>query len=235
MNIETINNALQVISEQREIIITELVKEFPIGCLVSYMNNNSESNGIVMNHSISDSNIIRLEVKTVDFKKIKLVSLKDITGKTITDKVNEKQSIINDWMEQYGIKDATLFDEKRAEVLKAVLIKVGLSKITNIEVAKNTNISDVVDFLLDSSSRLYKEINKMKFDRFHKVVDALILDNMKFKLKHKTHDKYQYAILSDIYDYTRSRVMNLIMGKCNSNITIKDDCFVYVDDVLANQ
>lgn len=67
-----INNALEIIKEQRNIILCELLREFPIGCNITYLNeNNIEIDATVINHRVTEDNIPKLDIKTLENKKIK--------------------------------------------------------------------------------------------------------------------------------------------------------------------
>lgn len=73
INFKNINNALEIIKEQQNIILCELLKEFPLGCNITYLNeNNIEIDPTVINHKVTVDNIPKLDIKTLENKKSNL-------------------------------------------------------------------------------------------------------------------------------------------------------------------
>lgn len=113
MDYTKINNALEIIKEQRNIILCELLREFPIGCSITYINeDNIQTKAIVINHRVTDDNIPKLDIRTIESKKVKLIPITKIINKTITESVISKQEQLTNFGKEFNIKDISLEDEK---------------------------------------------------------------------------------------------------------------------------
>lgn len=136
INFKNINNALEIIKEQQNIIQCELLKEFPLGCNITYLNeNNIEIDATVINHRVTVDNIPKLDIKTLENKKIKLIPINIIIKKSLSDEVLKKQKIISELSSQFKISNATINDEKRIEILKAVLLQINLNNLTEFKLS----------------------------------------------------------------------------------------------------
>lgn len=175
INFKNINNALEIIKEQQNIILCELLKEFPLGCNITYLNeNNIEIDATVINHRVTEDNIPKLDIKTLENKKIKLIPINTIIKKSLSDEVLKKQKIISELSSQFKISNATINDEKRIEIFKAVLLQMELNSLTEFKLSSSIDKEKFVDFLL-LDSKLSKPIMSMKFDKFTITLEVFLL------------------------------------------------------------
>lgn len=70
--------------------------------------------------------------------------------------------------------NATINDEKRIEIFKAVLLQIDLNSLTEFKLSSSIDKEKFVDFLL-LNSKLSKPIMSMKFDKFTITLEVFLL------------------------------------------------------------
>lgn len=199
MDYTKINNALEIIKEQRRIILCELLREFPIGCNITYKNeDNIEIKAIVINHRVTDDNIPKLDIRTIESKKVKLITITKIINKTITESVISKLEQLTNFGKEFNIKDISLEDEKRLEIFRAALLKNELNCFLPFSFSDDVNKVDFINFLFHKKSKYPRLINKCKFEKFVRIIDALLLNKEDFIEKHQVSKNYQRTILNEL-------------------------------------
>lgn len=206
MDYTKINNALEIIKEQRNIILCELLREFPIGCSITYINeDNIQTKAIVINHRVTDDNIPKLDIRTIESKKVKLIPITKIINKTITESVISKQEQLTNFGKEFNIKDISLEDEKRLEIFRAALLKNELNCLLPINISSDVNINEFMNFLLHEDGYFPRYINNCKFEKFVRIIDALLLNKQELIQKHKVNNNYQKTIFNEILNgFSRS-------------------------------
>lgn len=228
LNFTNINNALEIIKEQRNIILCELMKEFPLGCNITYLNeDNIEIEGLVINHKVTNDNIPKIDIRTLDSKMVKLVPISKIINKSLNDKLINKQKCILELGNRFNISGVSINDEKRLEIFKALMLEHDLISLTEFKLSNTVNKEKFIDFLLQDT-RLTRDIMNMKFDKFVRTIDSLVLNNQELIDKHNVSKNYKATAQSEIEKSIRYIIVMQIIR--NSNLE-----YVVSNNVIENK
>ncbi len=199
MHIKEITDSMKVIEKEREVILDILKNNFPQNTIVSFINeNNNEISASIIRVFITDTNIPKLEVKTLIGNKVKLITLESILNQTITDDFKELQIGLKELQERFGLKYESHSNEKRIEIFYKILETVGIDSLFIDKKEWVVPEEQLISLLLNEDSTLRRFIEKLKIDRFLKLADALILNSNEFVVKHKVSDSYQKTAINEI-------------------------------------
>ena len=199
MHIKEITDSMKVIEKEREVILNILKNNFPQNTIVSFINeNNNEISASIIRVFITDTNIPKLEVKTLIGNKVKLITLESILNQTITDDFKELQIGLKELQERFGLKYESHSNEKRIEIFYKILETVGIDSLFIDKKEWVVPEEQLISLLLNEDSTLRRFIEKLKIDRFFKLADALILNSNEFVVKHKVSDSYQKTAINEI-------------------------------------
>ncbi|MFY4796824.1 hypothetical protein ACOTVS_09895 [Aliarcobacter butzleri] len=199
MHIKEITDSMKVIEKEREVILNILKNNFPQNTIVSFINeNNNEISASIIRVFITDTNIPKLEVKTLIGNKVKLITLESILNQTITDDFKELQIGLKEMQERFGLKYESHSNEKRIEIFYKILETVGIDSLFIDKKEWVVPEEQLISLLLNEDSTLRRFIEKLKIDRFLKLADALILNSNEFVVKHKVSDSYQKTAINEI-------------------------------------
>ncbi|MFX4240250.1 hypothetical protein ACOL3H_07090 [Aliarcobacter butzleri] len=199
MDIEEITNSIKTIEKERELIFNILNSNFPQNTIVSYMNEkNIEISASVIRVFITDTNIPKLEVKTLVNNKVKIITLESILSQTITNSFKELQISIKALQERFGLIYESHTNEKRIEIFQKILEKVGIDSLFVDKKKWIVSEDKLINLLLNEDTIFSRFIEKLKIDRFLKFADVLTLNSDEFIIKHKVSDSYQKAAINEI-------------------------------------
>ena len=199
MHIKEITDSMKVIEKEREVILNILKNNFPQNTIVSFINeNNNEISASIIRVFITDTNIPKLEVKTLIGNKVKLITLESILNQTITNDFKELQIGLKELQERFGLKYESHSNEKRIEIFYKILETVGIDSLFIDKKEWVVPEEQLISLLLNEDSTLRRFIEKLKIDRFFKLADALILNSNEFVVKHKVSDSYQKTAINEI-------------------------------------
>ena len=199
MHIKEITDSMKVIEKEREVILNILKNNFPQNTIVSFINeNNNEISASIIRVFITDTNIPKLEVKTLIGNKVKLITLESILNQTITNDFKELQIGLKELQERFGLKYESHSNEKRIEIFYKILETVGIDSLFIDKKEWVVPEEQLISLLLNEDSTLRRFIEKLKIDRFLKLADALILNSNEFVVKHKVSDSYQKTAINEI-------------------------------------
>ena len=199
MHIKEITDSMKVIEKEREVILNILKNNFPQNTIVSFINeNNNEISASIIRVFITDTNIPKLEVKTLIGNKVKLITLESILNQTITDDFKQLQIGLKELQERFGLKYESHNNEKRIEIFYKILETVGIDSLFIDKKEWVVPEEQLISLLLNEDSTLRRFIEKLKIDRFLKLADALILNSNEFVVKHKVSDSYQKTAINEI-------------------------------------